>query len=230
MRITFTMTTCNRLDITLKTLESLKKYKYLEQPFKVIIMIDCFNSTFYDTLRMSYPDSIFVFPRSTEKKRINLRHMHNLQQLFEMVDTRWWFHCEDDWEFVAPGFIENSLDVLSDPHKNDSIYMIIGRKPNSFKPHVDEKFGWHKSTTGDNVYSVLKINSGPAGKFSSYTANPALIDVYATRRMIGNFSNYKGEYDVSSKLGKRHGARVGIFKEHYYYHLGDGVTTMKRLH
>ena len=221
--ITFTMTTCNRLDLTLKTLSSLKRFGYNVNSF--ILMIDCFNETFSNTLHLQYPYIHFITPRSTNFKKRNARHMDNLQQLFEMVDTPWWFHCEDDWEFTAPGFIENSKRVLSDPNTDNAIYMMMGREPNSFKPHVDEKFGW-RTSTNNHKYSVLRINSGASGSFTSFTANPSVMVVSRVHEMIGNFSNYKGEFDISRTLGKRYGARVGIFREHYYNHMGAGRSTM----
>ena len=219
--ITFTMTTCNRLDLTLTTLSSLKGHGYNFDKF--IIMIDCFNETFADILQDKYADVHFVTPTSRHVRNKNRRQMDNLQQLFEMVSTPWWFHCEDDWEFLSPGFVEASKAVLSDPTTDRSIYMMMGREPNSFKPFVNKTFGW---TTNSPEYGVLNINSGPAGRFASYTANPAIINMSRARSMIGNFSNFRGEFDVSEKLGKRYGARVGIFKEHYYKHIGAGRTTM----
>ena len=219
---TFTMTTCNRLDLTLKTLSSLKQYGYDVDSF--IIMLDCFNETLADTLYQKYPHVHFVTPTSPHGENGGARHMDNLQQLFEMVKTPWWFHCEDDWEFTAPGFIENSKTILSN---DSSIYMIMGREPNTFKPHVDETYGW-KTSPNNHKYGALRINSGPSGSFASYTANPSVLDVSRVHAMIGNFSNYRGESDVSRKLGKRFSARVGIFRDHYYHHMGMGRSTIGR--
>lgn len=228
IQVTFTMTTCNRLDLTIKTLNSLKKFEYFNKLSRIILMIDCFNETFADTLHNLYnEDSIhFVTPISKTKTNKNLRHMENLEQLFNMVTTRWWFHCEDDWEFTSPGFIEDSIELLTDGSKDKTIYMTNGRKPNSFKPRVNQTFGWRKTTVNNLSYSTLNINSGPAGKFTSYTANPSIIDTRVARTLIGNFSNYKGEYDVSRVLGKRYSARVGIFSRPYYHHIGNGRSVM----
>lgn len=221
--VTLTITTCNRLDLTIKTIDSLMKFNYNIR--KSYLLLDCFNDTFADTLVSLYPTIHFLTPR-TKRSDKNLRHMDNIQQLFEMVSTRWWFHCEDDWEFLRPGFVNDSITLLTDGGKDESIYMVIGREPNTFKPLVNRTFGW--KFVGGKEYGVLGINSGPSGKFTSYTANPAVIDAHVAKRLIGNFSRFRAEYDVSSYLGKSLGSRVGIFRNHYYKHIGGGRTTMKR--
>ena len=44
-------------------------------------------------------------------KRIG--QMPAIDEAYRQVETEYIFHCEDDWEFTAPGFIERSLAVLT---------------------------------------------------------------------------------------------------------------------
>lgn len=208
--VTVTMTTCNRLGLTIITLDSLKKYN--KNIGRIFMMVDCYDIKFVESIKKLYPDVSLLYPTVDHKKK-DLRHMHNLQELFKHVDTEWWFHCEDDWEFTRHGFVADSIDILS----NSDLYMIIGRQPNSFKPYMDY---WI-----DSLHGVLRINAGPSGKFTSYTANPAVLNTAKVRKLIGDFSHYSGEWDISMKLGKK-GKRVGIFRNHYYHHIGDGMSTM----
>lgn len=175
-------------------------------------MVDCYNQEFVDSIKEKFPEIKLLYPKVHYTNK-DLKHMHNIQQLFEHVDTEWWFHCEDDWEFFRPDFVSAAVEFLS----TSNIYMIMGREPNTFKPHVDY---WIDSSHG-----VLRINAGPSGKFSSYTANPAVLNTNKVKNLIGNFGNYRGEWDVSMQLGKK-GERVGIFRNHYYYHTGGSMSTM----
>jgi hypothetical protein len=181
------------------------------------MLVDCYNQTFVDGIRDSFPEVTMVLPTDTSEKKSNKRHMNNLQQLVEMVHTKWWFHCEDDWEFTRGGFVEESINTL-DGSEDSATYMIIGREPNSFKPYVDY---WV-----DERYGVLRINSGPGGAFVSYTANPAIINVGKARALIGRFNDYKAESAISDFLGTTNRSRVGIFRKQYYKHIGEGRTSM----
>jgi hypothetical protein len=185
------------------------------------MLIDCYNHTFVKQVDALFPHTITFMNASTMSNNVNERHMSNVQQLYETVHTRWWFHCEDDWEFVNDGFIQRSIRVLTETH-NDKLYMMIGREPNTFRPFVDESYGWFGG------YSVLRINSGPNGAFASYTANPAIIDVDKLKSLVSDFTVFKGEWHVSRTLGRVHKSRVGIFKEHFYKHIGDTRSTMGR--
>ena len=35
-----------------------------------------------------------------------------LDMAYALIETKWIFHCEDDWEFVRPGWIELSIEYL----------------------------------------------------------------------------------------------------------------------
>lgn len=210
--VTATMTTCNRLDLTIVTLSTL--FKYNRGVKRVLVNVDCYNRTFVNTLDRIFGERIHLFNSTSTNKIRQKRLMDNLRQLTSMVDTPWWFHCEDDWEFYRHGFVDDSISTLS--HSN--VYMIIGRKPNGFKPFVDY---WI-----DDNHGVLRRNAGPGGVFTSYTANPAVLKTVDVHRLIGDFSNYKGEWHVSKQLGKKDDALVGIFKLPYYKHIGGGRSSI----
>lgn len=212
--LTITMTTCNRLELTRRTLRSLQEFESIKA---VRVLVDCYNETFVEELRREFP-SVLLENSTSDSENKNVRHMNNLQQLFKNVKTKWWFHCEDDWEFFRGGFIEDSMRVLTN---TSDIYMVIGRQANTFKPHVNKTYGWV-----NDEYSVLRTNSGPHGYFTSYTANPALLDTSKVHFLIGDFASFKAEYDISRHLGRHTNALVGIFKNHYYEHIGGGFSTM----
>lgn len=216
--ITFTMTTCNRLNLTSRTLSSLKNHGYNIDG--MLIMVDCYNQSFVDAISTRFPEVVLVEPSRTSEKASD-RLMINIQELSDMVVGRWWFHCEDDWEFTRGGFLQDSLQVLNGWMCPDELYMIMGRQANSFKPHVDNQWV--------GPIGSLRVNAGPGGAFTSYTANPALIDMDKARKFIGRFDDYRSESHISRTLGSMIvPKRVGIFNDRFYYsHIGYGKTSMR---
>lgn len=205
------MTTCNRLDLTKRSLDP---FLLTNPGVDEIYMMDLLETLFLPWDIQSLLRQIVDHNNQPTIVRKNIRHMHNIQQLFEKVKTKRWVHLEDDWEFTRYGFVKDSIGLL----KNSPLYMIIGRQPNTFKPKVDY---WV-----DDRHGVLAINRGPGGRFTSYTAYPAVLNTEKVLSLIGDFTKFRGEWDVSKYLGVTYGTRVGIWKNNYYYHIGDGKSTM----
>ena len=43
-----------------------------------------------------------------------LGHVKSIDRLYSRIETEWIFHCEDDWEFFADGFVEKSFTILKE--------------------------------------------------------------------------------------------------------------------
>ena len=43
-----------------------------------------------------------------------LGQVKSIDRLYSRIETEWIFHCEDDWEFFADGFIEKSFIILKE--------------------------------------------------------------------------------------------------------------------
>ena len=41
---------------------------------------------------------------------VNIGQCKSIDKAYELVDTEYIFHCEDDWEFTSPNFIINLLN------------------------------------------------------------------------------------------------------------------------
>ena len=226
--VTVTMTTCNRLDLTRESLESFFKFNANAissiKSFKMVI--DCFNGTFVDAISKEFPTIQFIRP-ITQSTVPYHRMMDNIQLLYTHVKqegTDYWVHMEDDWKFVAPNFIVDGIKVLESVGKNSSIWMVVGREPNSFLPHVNNTFGWRNA--GNVSYSILRVLSGGGASYCSYTSNDAVISVKSAMRLELNFSQHDHEANLSRELGLR-GVHVAILQKHRYYHTGGNSTTMR---
>lgn len=103
--ITFALTSCGRPDLLMETLDSFVEQN--DYPIARYKIID-------DSAIPGINDAVM-------EKYLNIEWIHNTERLgqsksidilYDDIDTEYIFHCEDDWKFLAPGFIEKSIELL----------------------------------------------------------------------------------------------------------------------
>ena len=106
---TVALTSCGRFDLLQRTLHSL--LSRLDGPLAgVTVVEDSCDPGIYDVVRTfagQYKINV-IFNDSP------LGQVRSIDRLYSTVDTEWIFHCEDDWEFYANGFIEKSFVILKE--------------------------------------------------------------------------------------------------------------------
>lgn len=105
--VTVVLTSCNRHDLLERTLDSFCKYNTFRNIAEIIITEDSHNSpaTLLEKYKKQYPIRLIKnVTRLGQPLSIDIAYSH--------VKTDYIFHCEDDWEFYAPQFIEASLPIL----------------------------------------------------------------------------------------------------------------------
>lgn len=112
--VTFVLTSCGRIDLLEKTLDSF--FKYNTYPIeRFIVTEDSADPVIFEEckqLNKKYNNVIeFMF---NEKK---LGQSKSIDKAYGTVTTKYVFHCEEDWEFYRRGFIEDSIRVLSSTSK-----------------------------------------------------------------------------------------------------------------
>lgn len=107
--VTLTVTTCQRLDLFERTVNSfLNCCQDLERIHRFVCVDD--NSSPADRQRMQqrYPFFDFIFKEEQDKG-----HARSMNLLREEVLTPYWLHLEDDWEFlVSTDYVGRSIDIL----------------------------------------------------------------------------------------------------------------------
>jgi hypothetical protein len=120
------LTSCNRPDELLPTLTSF--FKFNTYPIKKIIIIDDSG------INNCIDTCLSVIPKNIETHVIynetNLGQIASIDKAYSLVDTEYIFHCEDDWEFYNYGFIEKSMEILSD---NEKIFTVWLREYKNFR-------------------------------------------------------------------------------------------------
>ena len=109
-KITLTITTCKRLDLFTRTINSFINC------CKDILLIDDFiciddNSSDEDRKQMKslYPFFTYIFKDETLKS-----HIHSMNMIIEIVKSEYILHLEDDWLFCQRfDYITKSLEILN---------------------------------------------------------------------------------------------------------------------
>lgn len=104
--VSIVVTSCGRFDLLRRTLESLDKFN--TEPIRAVFVTeDSGRNEARDCVPEHWRPFTTVFinqPKLGQLKSIDLAYGH--------VETPWIFHCEDDWEFYRPSFIEESKKLL----------------------------------------------------------------------------------------------------------------------
>lgn len=219
--VTVVITSSDRHDLLERTLDSFVRFNTYEGIRRIIVVEDSY----------SYPHFLENNEKYAGYDIYILNHRPRLGQLlaidvaYKYVDTEYIFHCEDDWEFYTPGFIETSLPI-------------IDSAPNILQVHLrrlDDVF-----TKGPLDYSLdpsgkfALINEGSTSyaKWYGFSFNPGLRRL-SHYRELGCYSpqlltpRYKGEHfeNYIGLLCKEMGlvAAVNLFNQGsgFVRHLGD---------
>jgi hypothetical protein len=104
--ITVVITSCGRQELLERTLDSF--FKYNTYPIREFLVMEDGEAEKNRRLQGKYHP--YNFRWLSTGKRIG--QIAAIDAAYGSVDTEFIFHCEDDWEFTSPAFIEKSLDVL----------------------------------------------------------------------------------------------------------------------
>lgn len=197
--ITFALTSCGRPDLLERTLDSffennmfpIKRYKIID---------DSTHPELFEDLVKKYPQIEWTF--NTER----LGQSASIDILYDDIDTPIIFHCEDDWEFLQGGFIEESLHFML---HDDRIIQCWLRGPHDTNGHP--------VTIGEE-YDIL--NYGYQGIWHGFSFNPGVkrLEDY---KLINSYSGIGREEDIG-KIYKDLGFYAISLKDRYVEHIGWG--------
>ena len=206
---TVALTSCGRFDLLEQTLASL--LPRLEGPLAKIVIIEDSGSSDVDTVVQKFARTGIEFEILINTPPLG--QLRSIDILYSNIDTKWIFHCEDDWEFFSDGFIADSFAILKEV---DSCSMVNLRLASSMRrphfPRVD--------VTSNGVrYQVLRSGNDP---WAGIHFNPGLrrIRDYHIVGPYANFGKWHGEKRISQCYLEL-GYRVACLLEPKVRHLGD---------
>lgn len=148
--VTLVITSCNRPFLLDKTLESFVKYN--TYPIKKTIIIDdsgIINCN--EEVINKYKVTLNITALYNTQ---NISQLRSIDKVYSYINTKYIFHCEEDWEFLQPSFIEKSKDIFEKnndlniftiwlrPHNHTSGHPIIRDDKNNGYYLMDKTFSY----------------------------------------------------------------------------------------
>lgn len=205
--VTLVITSCNRVALLDKTLESFVRMNTYPITRTYIIddsgVIGC-----NDGIIAKYKDSLNIVPIYNP---INLGQVQSIDKVYSYVRTKWIFHCEEDWLFTQPGFIEKSMRVFAE-NPNEKIYTVWLRPHRCTSGHPIVK-----DDLGRGYYEMKRdfsyVDKGVTYTWGGITFNPGLrktadcllLHPYSLRceKSWHNGKEYVGEYVINKEYVQR---------------------------
>lgn len=221
--ITVVITSCGRQDLLVRTLETF--FEFNTYPIRQFIVIEDGEADANKLLAERYRGQNFRWLATGSR----VGQIAAIDIAYGFVETEYIFHCEDDWEFHAPGFVEKSLTVL---RRNPNILQvwIRGLDDTNNHPVVDDLL------FADEVpYRLLQsdYHSAEWGTWHGFAWNPGLrrrrdYQLIGSFRTLDPFSAKKS-YEVEREASEfywKHGLSAAILADNggrgYVRHLGWG--------
>jgi hypothetical protein len=162
--VTVVLTSCGRPDLLARTLDSF--FAYNTYPIREFVV-------------MEDGEGVSALSDDERYRRHNIRwlstgrrigQMPTIDLAYRVVQTQYIFHCEDDWEFYAPGFIERSLAILE---RQPSILQVWIRALDDTNRHPMTE----RTYQADGIpYRIVQpgFDSGEWGIWHGFAFNPGL--------------------------------------------------------
>jgi hypothetical protein len=225
--VTLFITSCGRVDLLEKTLDSFFAFNTF-RIHRCLIVEDSADQNVFSLcveLNKKYDNKLgFIF------NQLKLGQTRSIDLGYSQINTPYVFHCEDDWEFYARGFIEKSLMLLeSRPEvlqawirpRSDGIFNIIAPEvfytPNGvpFRNVLPGSFyTWQASENCNNLVE----------NYAGFSFNPGLKRIKDYARLgSGGYQQFGKEHLIDQyyrDLGYRFVSMTTNDSDGYVRHIG----------
>lgn len=210
-QVSIVITSCGRLDLLKKTVETLDEYN--THPIsKVVITEDSGN----ENVRNSVP-SHWLEHTSFIVNKENLGQLACIDKAYELIDTKYIFHCEDDWEFYRPSFIEDSMAILET--QTDIVMVWLRSFYHDIMPRHSFHYLGEQEYVGTIGFNQIKSDSPD---WRGFSFNPGLrrLEDYQKVAPVDRFaSSGSGESKLSIEY-ENMGMRAVILNNDAVSHIG----------
>ena len=201
-KVSFVMTACGRPDLMEKTLDSffkfntypIERYIITEDSMDPLVFDECnrLNSEKYNN-KLEF---VFNNPKLGQSKSIDLA--------YNMIDTEYVFHCEEDWEFYDDEFIEQSLSILQADSKVLQAWIRpkTDRILNEIKPDI---YHIGNIAVRDVLPKSFMVKGAlPGGKdlivkdYMGFSWNPGLKRMSDYKLLKDGYSGFKAEHMIDA--------------------------------
>ena len=210
--VTFVLTSCGRQDLLEMTLDSFLQYNTFPIS-KYIITEDSGQPGINDHLKDKYAHLDITWIEDPQRRG----QLPCIDDAYSRVTTPYIFHCEDDWDFFRPGFIETSLEVL---RHMPPVLQVWLRAENDTNGHPLENT-LQSLTTATAHVEFRAVTLGYRGVWNGFSFNPGLRRL-SDYRLLGRYTPYGNEAGLSVAYSQLLYRSVILRGGGYVRHLGSG--------
>ena len=229
--VTFALTSCGRVDLLEKTLLSFLKYN--TYPIDRYVMVDDSADTkVFESIEALNKKLGNIFQLYFNYEKIG--QVRSVDKVYTTITTDYIFHCEDDWEFYKPDFIQRSIEVLNE----DSKILLPILRPKSDRLNTTMSKDVLQTKNGIKYRKIIpvsylvdhKINRW-VRNYGGFTLNPGLrrTNDYKLLLSYTSLSDENGCEEPIDKFYRELGYYVVSLSENdddgYVRHIGWGKTT-----
>ena len=183
--ITFVLTSCGRFDLLKSTLESFIQFNTYPVK-KIIITEDSGDPSVYNYIPEEIKENTEVIINNPK-----LGQVKSIDFAYSKVDTPYIFHCEDDWEFYRPDFIQDSLTIMEGNPKTLQVWL------RSFKHDIAIHSPYHFLNERQTAKGIpfYKVGSNKED-WQGFSFNPGVkrLEDY---KLIGSYGAFSSEKQIS---------------------------------
>ena len=189
-KMSLVLTSCGRLEILNKTLESFFKNNTYNLE-KFYLVEDSLNEKIYQSIEEKWGNQLdLIFNR---KKKGQIR---SIVDTYKLIKTPLIFHCEDDWVYTRKNFIEDSLKILETDNKIIQVW--LESKESASRLDIFS-YGDLQSVDGIGFRRVECKGGWEWGYFSFRPGVKRMSDY----ELIGGYNKFKNELDIGVEYKKR---------------------------
>lgn len=207
------LTSCGRYDLLDITISSFLTHADIV-PTKFIVYDDYGWNNASESLKQQYTSLAEKYPNiSFHAGDVRIGQINALDWLMQHVDAEYYMTLEDDWEFYKTGFMQKSIDILS---QHPDIIQCWLREVNDTNGHPIIKM--------DGLYSFMSTKH----QWKGFSFNPAVrrLADYKPYSSIAKF-NPSDPASAEKKIGEyyfKKGFRACIINEGFVKHIGNNRT------
>ncbi len=182
-KVTFVLTSCGRIDLLDKTLESFFKFNSYGLE-KMYLVEDSVDKNVYKHIKKRWGKKLNLILNEKKKGQIT-----SIVDTYKKIKTPYIFHCEDDWVYTRDKFIEDSFKILETDEKIIQVW--LESKDSASRLDVFE-YGPLQEVNGIGYRKVFCKDGWEWGYFSFRPGVKRVSDY----NLIGGYGNYKNELDI----------------------------------
>lgn len=153
--VTMVITAYKRPHLLRRTLASFVKYN--TYPIAKCIIIEDSGQTGINDFALD----LCPFPVECLYNETTLGQIASIETAYSRVETPFIFHCEEDWEFYAPGFIEKSFEVLEADPSVITVWLRAHTDVNTHPIEPNDRGGYHYMSSSPSLHPYYGFTFNP---------------------------------------------------------------------